>query len=59
MKSERFPLAIEVWPLSRFVEYEWNPRNNAAVDRICELERFRNAPVIRGRCQGNPVGTRR
>jgi hypothetical protein len=28
MKSEPLPLSIELWPLSRFVEYEWNPRNN-------------------------------
>ena len=25
-----------MWPVSRFVEYEWNPRkNDAAVDRMC------------------------
>jgi hypothetical protein len=36
MRSEPLPLATEVWPLSRFVEYERNPRkNDAAVDRMC------------------------
>jgi ParB-like chromosome segregation protein Spo0J len=37
MTSEPLPLAMEMWPLSRFVEYESNPRNNdAAVDRMCD-----------------------
>jgi ParB-like chromosome segregation protein Spo0J len=36
MRSEPLPLPTERWPLSRFVEYKWNPRkNDAAVDRMC------------------------
>ena len=40
MKSEPSPLATEMWPLSRFVEYERNPRNSdttsdGALDRVC------------------------
>src|SRR5580658_2677718 len=36
MRSEPLPFATEMWPLSRFLEYKGNPRNNdAAVDRMC------------------------
>src|SRR5580658_3545651 len=34
--SEPLPVPTEMWPLSRFVEYQCNPRkNDAAVDRMC------------------------